>query len=119
MDTTTPQTPGTQSQEKVAAGLGAILFFIPLLMDVKTPFVVKYMKQGFLLNVIELALAIITSFVWMLSPIAGICHLVLFVVTVILALNAFQGKDYSIKVILENAEKLIQTLGVQAWFTTK
>lgn len=41
----TPITSNVSSQEKLAAALASILFFIPLLMDVKTPFVVKYMKQ--------------------------------------------------------------------------
>jgi hypothetical protein len=62
----TPNTQGnTQSQAKLAAALASFLFFVPLLMDVRTPFVVKYMKQGFILNVASIVLSIVLSFVWM------------------------------------------------------
>ena len=57
---TTPS--NISSQEKLAAALASFLFFVPLLMNVKTPFVVKYMKQGFGINVIAILISIVASF---------------------------------------------------------
>ncbi len=115
MDTPTPSS--VSSQEKLAAALASFLFFVPLLMNVKTPFVVKYMKQGFAINVVEVILSIIASFLWMLSPILGLVNLALFITSIVLALQAFAGKDYMITFLYENAEKLIQTLGISNIFT--
>ena len=112
---TTPSS--VSSQEKLAAALSCFVFFIPLLMNVKTPFVVKYMKQGFMVNVAGVVLSIITSFLWMHSGLIGLVNLALFITSVILALQAFAGKDYVIAFISENAEKLIQTLGISNIFT--
>ena len=66
---TTPSS--VSSQEKLAAALSCFLFFVPLLMNVKTPFVVKYMKQGFAVNVVEILLSIIASFFWMILNVVG------------------------------------------------
>jgi hypothetical protein len=52
------------SQEKIAGALASILFFIPLIMGVKTEFTVKYMKQGFIINVAELAIGVLSSLLW-------------------------------------------------------
>lgn len=60
----TPTSPVVSSQEKLAAALASFLFFVPLLMNVKTSFVVKYMKQGFIINVASVILAIALSFIW-------------------------------------------------------
>lgn len=107
------------SQEKLAGALAAFLFFIPLLMNVKTPFVIKYMKQGFAINVVELFIAIVASVLWMLSPLLGLVNMALFIASIFLALQAFSGKDYVITFLYENAEKLIQTLGVVDMFSPK
>ena len=53
----------------------------------------------------------------MLSPILALVNLALFITSIILALQAFAGKDYVISFIYENAEKLIQTLGISNIFT--
>ncbi len=111
-------TPSTaSSQEKLAGALASFLFFVPLLMNVKTPFVVKYMKQGFAINVVEILLSIITSFLWMLSLILALVNLALFITSIFLALQAFAGKDYTIGFLYENAEKFIQTLNISNIFT--
>lgn len=112
------ETPSTvSSQEKLAGALASFLFFIPLLMNVKTPFVVKYMKQGFMINIIEILLSVITSFLWMLGWLFGLINLALFIASIFLALQAFAGKDYVIAFLYENAEKLIQTLNISNIFT--
>ena len=109
-------TPNITSQEKIAAGLASFLFFIPLLMNIKTPFVVKYMKQGFILNVTSLFLALVLSFIW-ISTLGGLVNLVLFLTSLFLAIQAFNGKDFVIVFLYENAEKFIQALGISNIFT--
>jgi uncharacterized membrane protein len=106
-------------QEKLAAALSALVFFVPLLMNVKTSYVVKYMKQGFIINVAELALAIISSLLWGVMGIAGLLNFVCVLTSFWLAFQAFTGKEYVISILMENAEKLITTLGIQSWFTSK
>ena len=111
---TTPSS--VSSQEKLAAALSCFLFFVPLLMNVKTPFVVKYMKQGFAVNVVEIVVSIVTSLIW-IAGLTTLVNLALFITSVVLALQAFAGKDYAIAFLYENAEKLIQTLGISSIFT--
>jgi ABC-type branched-subunit amino acid transport system permease subunit len=112
------ETPRT-SQEKLAAALAAIVFFIPMLMDVKTPFVVKYMKQGFIINVAEVILALISSIIWGFMGITSLLNFVCFLTSLYLAFQAFSGKEHVITILMENTEKVIQALGVQKWFTSK
>jgi hypothetical protein len=38
-------TPPVSAQEKLSAALGSVVFFLPILMGVKTEYVVRYMKQ--------------------------------------------------------------------------
>ncbi len=113
----TPATTTVPSQERIAAALASIVFFIPLLMNVKTPFVVKYMKQGFLINVISLAIGIIGSFLWFLYGIIGILNIVCIGTSLFLAFQAYSGKEHVINVIYDNSEKLINALGITNLFT--
>lgn len=106
-------------QEKLAAALSAIVFFIPLLMNVKTSFVVKYMKQGFLINVVELILAVISSLIWGMMGITGLLNFICVLTSLWLAFQAFSGKEYTIPVLIENADKLIQALSIGKWFSAK
>jgi uncharacterized membrane protein len=112
-----PTTTTVPSQERIAAALASIVFFIPLLMNVKTPFVVKYMKQGFLINVISLAIGIIGSFLWFLYGIIGILNIVCIGTSLFLAFQAYSGKEHVINVIYDNSEKLINALGITNLFT--
>jgi uncharacterized membrane protein len=105
--------------EKLSAALASIVFFIPMLMDVRTPFVIKYMKQGFMINIAEVILALISSIVWGLMPITSLLNFVCVIVSLFLAFQAFSGKEYIIDVIMQNAEKAIQALGIQNWFVSK
>lgn len=107
----------TPNQERVAAALASFVFFVPLLMNIKTPFVIKYMKQGFLINIAEVVIAIVGSFLWFLFGIIGLLNFICFVVSAFLAYQAYLGNDHTIAVIYENSEKLIQTLGLNNLFT--
>lgn len=106
-------------QEKLAAALSTIIFFVPLLMDIRTPFVVKYMKQWFLINLVELVLAIVSSLLWGLMGIVWLLNFICVLTSLWLAFQAFSGKEYSIPVLLENADKVIHSLGVTKWFSAK
>jgi uncharacterized membrane protein len=112
---TSPST--VPSQEKLAGALASFLFFVPLLMNMKTPFVIKYMKQGFIINVIEIAIAIVGSFLWFLFGIIGLLNAVCMITSLFLAFQAFSGKEHIIDILYSNSEKLIQTLGISALFT--
>ncbi len=105
------------SQERLAGALASFVFFIPLLMNMKTPFVVKYMKQGFLINVIEVIIAIIGGFLSFLSGIIGLLNVVCFLTSLFLAFQAYSGKDHVIDFLYVKGERLIQTLGLSALFT--
>lgn len=107
------------AQEKLAAACGSILFFIPLLMDVKTPYVVKYMKQGFLINLIQITGSIVSMLVWFLGILVGLVNFALFIFSLYIAVQAYSGKDYSFPALLENAEKMIKALNLHALFEPK
>ncbi len=113
----TPTTNTVPSQEKLAGALASFVFFIPLLMNMKTPFVIKYMKQGFIINVIEIVIAVIGSFLWFLFGIIGLLNLICMITSLFLAFQAFSGKDHVIDILYTNSEKLIQILGISHLFT--
>ena len=113
----TPTTTTVPSQERIAAALGSIVFFVPLLMNLKTPFVVKYMKQGFLINLVSLVIGIVGSIFWLLNGIIGLLNIICLVTSLFLAYQAYSGKEHVISFILENSEKIIRTLGISNLFT--
>ncbi|GAB0174586.1 MAG: hypothetical protein HHAS10_04650 [Candidatus Altimarinota bacterium] len=106
-------------QEKLAAAFASIAFFVPFLMNIRTPFVVKYMKQGFLINIVEFVLALVSSLLWGMMGIASFLNFICVLVSLWLAFQAFSGKEYVIQIILEQADKLIQVFGIGKWFSTK
>ncbi len=110
-------TNSVSSQEKLAGAFASFVFFIPLLMNTKTPFVVKYMKQGFLINIAEVAIAIIGGLLWFLYGIVGLLNVICMITSLFLAFQAYSGKDQVIDIIYNNSEKLIQVLGISALFT--
>ncbi len=107
------------AQEKLSAALGSIIFFLPILMGVKTEYVVKYMKQGFGINLIQIICSIVSIFLWFLSPILGLVNFILFLFSLFLAFQAYSGKDHIVAPIYENAEKMIQALGIQKLFSSE
>jgi uncharacterized membrane protein len=113
----TPTTSTVPSQEKLAWALASFVFFVPLLMNMKTPFVVKYMKQGFIINIIEVIIAIIGSFLWFLYGIIGLLNVICILTSLFLAFQAYSGRDHMIDILYTNSEKLIQRLGISNLFT--
>lgn len=113
----TPTTTTVPSQERIAAALASIVFFIPLLMEIKTPYVIKYMKQGFLINVVSLTIVVVGGFLSFLYGILSILNLVCILTSLFLAFQAYSGKEHIITIIYDNSDKLIQTLGISNLFT--
>lgn len=110
------QNPSISAQEKLAAALGSIVFFVPIIMDVKTPYVVRYMKQGFALNIVQLLCSVVGMFFWFLYPLPSFVSFVFFCISVFLAFQAYSGRDHMISWLLLNAEKVIQALNISSWF---
>lgn len=101
------------AQEKLAAACGSIIFFIPLLMGVKSVFVVKYMKQGFFINLLQIIGSIVSIPLFFLGFLVGFINLALFILSIYIAIQAYNGKDYSFPSFSENAEKMIKILNLQ------
>ena len=114
---TSAETSNVPQQERVAGALGSILFFIPILMERKTEFTVFFMKQSFLLLVVNVVISIVTNFVWFIHPLTQIIELIVSVIAIFLAWNAYQGKKLVVPGLLEYSDKLITALKVQSWFT--
>jgi uncharacterized membrane protein len=111
----TPLSP-VSAQEKLSASLGSIVFFLPLLMGVKTDYVTRYMKQGFAINIIQVLCSVISMFLWFLSPLLGLVSFIFFLFSLFLAFQAYSGKVYTASPLLENGEKIIKTLGISNLF---
>jgi uncharacterized membrane protein len=104
-------TPSSVSaQEKLSAALGSVIFFLPILTNVKTGYVVKYMKQGFFINLVQVLLSVVSMFLWFLAPLTGLINFVLFLMSLYIAFRAYSGKDYAVAFFAENAEMIIQKM---------
>mgnify|MGYP000929444684 CR=1 FL=1 len=111
-------TPDSKGQEKIAATLSYLLFFIPLLMGQKTDFTTFHMRQSFLLFVAYLAISIVMSIIpWILLFLGGILNLIIFFHAVFLAWKAYSGEKYAIPYIYDNANRLIKALTMDNFFT--
>ncbi len=113
------------SQDRLAAVIASIppLFWVPILMEKKTPFVAHYMKHGFGLLMITIVLSILMSFLGFfalfLYPIYKLLNLIVFILTVYLAYHAYQGNKVTIPYYTENLEKVLIQLGIKSWFEGK
>jgi uncharacterized membrane protein len=114
-----PLTPTVSGQEKIAAALGSILFFIPIIMDLKTPYVIGYMKQGFAINILSLTCTVVSWFLWFLAPILGLLNFVLFLLSLFIAFQAYSAKEYKIEKLLDGANLAIEKLNIGNLFTPK
>jgi uncharacterized membrane protein len=110
-------TPTVSPQEKLSAALGSIVFFLPILMGVKTEYVVGYMKQGFAINIIQVVCSLVSMFLWMLAPILGLVNFIFFLVSLFLAFQAYSGHTYVITLLSDMATRLIKTLNLANLFT--
>jgi uncharacterized membrane protein len=54
------------SQEKIAAALSYLFFWIPVLMKVKTEFTIFHMKQGLMFHMLWL-IAMILGHIWIIG----------------------------------------------------
>jgi uncharacterized membrane protein len=54
------------SQEKIAAALAYLCFWIPVLMQVKTEFTIFHMKQGLIFHLVVMA-AFLIGYIWLIG----------------------------------------------------
>ena len=102
--TAAPQEPKKEAQKNTAMAVVAyILFFVPLLTDAKhDPFVKYHVKQGLVVFLIGIAVAVLSPFIWMISWILQLGLLVLVVLGIV---NALNGKQEPLPVVGGLAEK--------------
>lgn len=105
-----------QSQERIAAVLGVILFFLPILINKKTEYTVFYMRQGFVLLIASLLTGVVTMIPF-IGFLGGLLQLVIFIHVVFLAWKAYSGEKFEIAYLYEQSMQISKTLGVDAWFT--
>ncbi len=105
-----------QSQERIAGALGAILFFLPILMNKKTEFTVFYMRQNFVLMIASVLVWVITMIPF-IGFIGGLLNLAIFIHIVFLAWKAYSGEKFEISYLYTQSIEITKTLGVDAWFT--
>ena len=98
-----PQKKDQKSQNTLMALLAYIVFFIPLLTDAKNDEFVKYhVKQGLVVFLIGIAVAVLSPFIWMISWLLQLGLLVLVVLGIV---NALNGKQEPLPVVGGLAEK--------------
>lgn len=104
--------PSLQSQERVAGVLAYILFFIPMLMGVKTEFTMFHAKQSFLLMVISILSFFIPFF-------GGILGFVVFVVSLWCMYQTYLGNKFLIPYIANNMDIVYSKIGILSFFSVK
>ena len=99
--------PQGQKKNTGMAILAYIIFFIPLLTDSKKdPFVKYHVKQGLLLFIGWVAIAIISSFLpWYLMLIVRLLNLALFILMIIGIISASKGEQKPLPLIGQFAKK--------------
>lgn len=90
------------NQEKVASALGYIFFIIPFLMGVKTEYSMFHAKQSFAIFILMVIGSIIP-----VAFIAGIVNLILFLVLLYSALQAYSGNKYVIPFVGEHIDAIL------------
>lgn len=102
---TTPKI--TDSQEKMSAAVGALIFFAPHFMEKKTEFVVFYMKQAFGLVIVNIILSILT-----IVPVVGfvfqIASLLVSLVALFCVYKAYTGEKFEIPQLMKYVDMLIE-----------
>ena len=114
MENTNPVNP--ENQERIAAALGALLFFIPILMNKKTDYTVFFMRQNFVLFLASLLGAILTIIPFF-GFFVGILNFFIFILIVFLAWKAYSGEKFEIPYIYAQSIEITKNLGIDAWFT--
>ncbi|MDD2693318.1 MAG: hypothetical protein PHY14_00105 [Candidatus Gracilibacteria bacterium] len=105
-----------QSQERIIAVLGVILFFLPILMDKKTEYTVFYMRQGFVLLIASILTSVVTSILFV-RFLGELLQFIIFVHVVFLAWKAYSGEKFEIPYLYTQSIRISRALGVDTWFT--
>ncbi|MGP1582886.1 MAG: hypothetical protein ACTTH6_01480 [Candidatus Altimarinota bacterium] len=114
---TTPKI--TDSQEKMSATVGAIIFFAPHFMAKKTEFVTFYMKQSFGLVLVDIILGIL-AILPVIGLIFSLASLLVVVVMLVCAYKAYFGEKFEIPQLMQYVDKLIEKVSfLKPLFTPK
>lgn len=114
MTSSTPKKDGN-SQERIAGALGALFFIIPVFMNQKTEFTLFYMRQNFLIVLIDFVIFFLSYFVGALSML----NFVTFLVTLFLAFKAYSGEKFAIPYLYDYSVKVIKILKLDGFFSVK
>lgn len=109
----------TNSKEKLAAALGALVFFAPVFMEKKTEFVTFYMRQAFGLFLIQVVLTIL-SFIPVIGFLFQILSLIVVIIAIFLAFKAYNGERFELPELLKYTDQVIQKVdGLKNLFAPK
>ncbi len=112
-----------KSQEKIAGALGAVFFFAPALMNQKTEFTLFYMRQSFLVVLVQILLGILGgilgSIVGILGTICSLLTMVLGFGLLFLAWKAYSGEKFAIPYLYDYSVKVIKILKLDGFFSVK
>lgn len=97
----------TNSKEKLAAALGALVFFAPVFMEKKTEFVTFYMRQSFGLFLLQVVLVIL-GIIPVLGFVFQLLSLLLAILAIFLAFKAYNGERFEVPELLKHTDQVIQ-----------
>ena len=106
-------------QERLAATLGSILFFLPHLMGKQTEYTMFFSRQGFALFLIEIIVWILGLLFPFLGVIIALANLILFLTMVFLAWKAWEGEKFAIPVLYDASLMVIKNLSLENFFSPK
>ncbi len=118
-------TPTGNSQDKLAAIISCIplLFWVPIVLDKKTPYVSHFMKHGFGFLVVGILTSLLMGMIGFLAlfllPIKVVIDIALVVAVVYMMYQAYIGKQAQIPYLTENLYKVLTNLGINSWFDPK
>ena len=115
----TPVQNPVDQQERLAAAIGALIFFVPFLMDKITEFTVFYMRQGFIIFVLSLIVWVLAMIFPFLGVIIALVNIALAVSAIFLAFKAYQGEKFTLPVLYDWSVALIRMLGLEKAFSPK
>ncbi len=107
----TPETKNV-SKERVAWALAYLLFFIPMLMDVKTESTMFHAKQSFALCIAAIVAGLIPFIGVILTWIIGL-------VALWSAYQAYMGNKFAIPLLSEKMDMVYARIGLTNFFSVK
>ncbi len=120
-----PLTNNGNSQERMMATIACIppLFWMPIVLEKKTPYVADFMKHGFGILLVGVTLNLLSMFLWLfilfLLPLIWLIRVVMMLIVIYLAYHAYMGKKVVIPYFTEHLDTVIGMFGIKSWFEPK